>query len=111
MARIPPSDKQPYFYNQAETNHMKKVFLMVAVAGTLAACNNGTDSGQTANDSASLTTPSTVDSTTVTTPMDSSAVAPLVDTTTAGTSSANSGTNGLGTTGAGTTKAADSTHK
>jgi hypothetical protein len=90
---------------------MKKVFAIIVIAGALAACNNGTDNGQTANDSASLTTPSVVDSNTVTTPMDSTAVAPMVDTTTAGTSSANSSTNGLGNTGAGTTKAADSTHK
>jgi len=88
---------------------MKKVFAILAIAGTLAACNNGTDNSETSSDSAVLTTPSTVDSTTVTTPMDSSAVAPLVDTATSGTSSANSGTTGLGTTGAGTTRAADST--
>lgn len=89
---------------------MKKVFLIVAIAGSLAACNNGTDNGGTSGDSAVLTTPSTVDSSTVTTPMDSSAVAPMVDTATAGTSSANSSTNGLGNTGIGTTKAADSAH-
>jgi len=90
---------------------MKKVLAMIAIAGTLAACNNGTDSNSASGDSTSLTTPSTVDSTTVTTPMDSSAVKPLVDTTTAGTSPANSSTSGLGETGAGTIKAADSTKK
>jgi len=88
---------------------MKKVFAILAIAGSLAACNNGTDGGATSSDSAVLTTPSAVDSSTVTTPMDSSAVAPMVDTTTAGTGSANSGGAGLGTTGAGTTTAADST--
>lgn len=89
---------------------MKKVFLILAVAGSLAACNNGTD-GSASGDSAVLTMPSTVDSTTVTTPMDSSAVAPMVDTTTAGTGAANSGASGLGTTGAGTTISADTTQK
>lgn len=90
---------------------MKKVFAILAIAGSLAACNNGTDSDAASGDSTSLTTPSTVDSTTVTTPMDSSAVAPLVDTTTAGTSSANSSTSGLGATGSGTSTPADSTKK
>ena len=86
---------------------MKKVFAVLIIAGVLAACNNGSD-GSASGDSAVLTTPSTVDSTTVTTPMDSSAVAPMVDTTTSGTGSANSGASGLGTTGAGTTTSADS---
>ena len=90
---------------------MKKLFAVLAIAGTLVACNNGTDNGGTSGDSAVLTTPSTVDSTTVTTPMDSSAVAPMVDTITAGTGAANSSTTGLGTTGSGTTTAADSTQK
>jgi len=88
---------------------MKKVFAILAIAGSLSACNNGTDNSETSSDSAVLTTPSTVDSTTVTTPMDSSAVAPLVDTATSGTSSANSSTSGLGNTGSGSTTAADST--
>jgi hypothetical protein len=79
---------------------MKKLVAIVAIAGALTACNNGTDSDATIGDSTSLTTPSTVDSTTVTTPMDSSAVAPMVDTTTAGTSAANSSTTGLGNTSA-----------
>lgn len=86
---------------------MKKVFVMIALAATVAACNNGTDGGATSDDSATLSTPTTVDSATIT-PMDSSAVAPMTDTTTAGTSSANSSTSGLGQTGAGTSKAADS---
>ncbi|HUQ97340.1 MAG TPA: hypothetical protein VM010_06720 [Chitinophagaceae bacterium] len=89
---------------------MKNILAVLAIAGFLTACNNGTD-GSSSGDSAVLTTPSTVDSTTVTTPMDSSAVAPMVDTTTAGTGAANSGAAGLGTTGAGTTTSADSAHK
>ena len=89
---------------------MKKVIAILMLAGSVAACNNGTD-GSASGDSSVLTTPSTVDSTTVTTPMDSSAVAPMVDTTTAGTGAANSGATGLGTTGAGTTTSADSAHK
>jgi hypothetical protein len=90
---------------------MKKLFAVLILAGVLAACNNGTDNGATSGDSAVLTTPSAVDSTTVTTPMDSSAVAPMVDTTTSGTGSANSGDSGLGNTGAGATTSADSAQK
>ncbi|HUP12389.1 MAG TPA: hypothetical protein VM187_09265 [Niastella sp.] len=89
---------------------MKKIVAILAVAGTLTACNNGSD-GSASGDSAVLTTPSTVDSTTVVNPLDSTAVAPMVDTVTSGTGAANSGSTGLGTTGGGTTKAADSTHK
>ena len=90
---------------------MKKFLAVLLIAGTLTACNNGMDSNDASDDSTSLTTPSTVDSATVTTPMDTTAVKPLVDTTTAGTSSANSSTSGLGETGSGTIKAADSTKK
>lgn len=90
---------------------MKKVFLFLAIAGSLVACNNGTDEGATSSDSAVLTTPSAVDSNTVTNPMDTSAVNPMVDTTTTGTGAANSGANGLGATGSGTTTSADSTQK
>ena len=42
---------------------MKKSVAIVAIAGALTACNNGTDSDATTGDSTSLTTPSTVDST------------------------------------------------
>jgi hypothetical protein len=103
--------KSKFFSNVLKITIMKKVFAIIVIAGTLAACNNGTDGNSTSGDSAVLTTPSTVDSTTVTTPMDTSAVAPLVDTTTSGTGSANSSTSGLGATGSGTTKAADSAGK
>ena len=68
---------------------MKKVLVMIAIAGSLAACNNGTDNSATTSDSATMATPSTVDSnaTTTTTAVDStSATAPAIDSTTSGTS-------------------------
>lgn len=85
---------------------MKKLLAILAVAGSLAACNNGTDSTATSGDSAVLTTPSTVDSSTVTTQMDSSAVTPMADTTGA---AATTGTTGMTTMTDSTHK--DSTHK
>lgn len=62
---------------------MKKFLAVMAIAGTLVACNDGAD-GASGGDSTTLTTPSTVDSTTVVAPADSTAVDPLVDTLGAG---------------------------
>jgi uncharacterized protein YcfL len=64
---------------------MKKAFIVLVIAGSLVACNNESES-TTTNDSTvkteetQLTTPSTVDSSTVQAPLDSTAVEPLVDT-------------------------------
>ena len=64
---------------------MKKFLAIVAIAGTMVACNNEGENS-TAADSTNLTTPVTVDSTTVTnSTVDSTASQPLVDTTTTGT--------------------------
>lgn len=86
---------------------MKKVLAIIAMAGCLAACNNGTDSSTTVSDSATVATPSTVDSATImnTTVDTTTSTAPAMDSTTAGTSAANASTAGLGTT------KVDSTHK
>jgi hypothetical protein len=56
---------------------MKKFLAVLAIAGTLVACNNEGEN-TTATDSTTVTN-STVDSTVVT-PLDTTAVAPMVDT-------------------------------
>jgi|GEM_PF-2906147 ABC-type glycerol-3-phosphate transport system substrate-binding protein len=56
---------------------MKKFLAILAIAGALTACGNDNN---TDSENSTLTTPSTVDSTTVVSPADSTAVEPLVDT-------------------------------
>lgn len=64
---------------------MKKFLAIIAIAGTVVACNNEGE-GSNAADSSSLTTPSEVDTATVTNStvtnatVDSTATQPLVDT-------------------------------
>jgi uncharacterized protein YcfL len=66
---------------------MKKLVAVLAIAGSLVACNSNSetttsgDSTTVKTEETQLTTPSTVDSSTVQAPLDSTAVEPLVDTT------------------------------
>ena len=56
---------------------MKNFLAIMAISGTLIACGND---DKTDSENSTFTTPSTVDSTTVVSPADSTAVNPLVDT-------------------------------
>ncbi len=90
---------------------MTRVLVLMFLAAATGGCNNGAGSDTASGDSAVLITPSAAGPITVTTKMDSAAVAPMTDTTTAGTGTAASGGSGLGTTGSGTTTPVDSVPK